>query len=151
SSRRGIHSHPTGSGKTECMAAIVKMFPGCPTVIIAEEKIVSKQIEERLTLRKVAGHSGSIGAFYAGKRPNGQIVVVGSIQALHKMPESARRKEIKRTGADKAWQTRNRNADFLQKVIGKCHMVLIDECVHEDSYITTDKGLVKAKRVYDNI
>lgn len=150
-SMRGIHSHPTGSGKTEMMAAIIKMFPGCPTVLIAEERIVAQQIEERLELRKVAGHSDSIGAFYAGKRPDGQIIVVGSIQALQKPPESARKKELKRTGSDKAWVTRNKNADYLQKVVAKCHMVLIDECdrASSDLYkLLFDKWAKNAKRFY---
>jgi len=143
----GIHAHKTGSGKSEMIAGIISMFPKCPTMVIAEEKIVLSQLVERLQLRSIT----DVGEFYAGKRPDGQLIIVGSIQALSLPPGSARKAEIKRTGTDKAWQTRRKNALYLQEAVKKCHLLLVDECVHEDSYITTDKGLIKAKRVYENI
>lgn len=129
----GIHCHPTGGGKTEIIAGIVASRPDCPTVIIAEEKIVLKQIVQRLQLRKVAEE---VGKFFAGKRPSGQTVIVGSIQALRMPSKKERQLEIKRTGADKAWQTRHKNATFLQDALKCCAMILVDECDRctSDSY-----------------
>jgi len=130
---RGILDLPTGAGKTELMAAAISMYPGCPTAIIAEEVIVSQQIKERLELRKVVEE---VGEFFAGKRPNGQVVIVGSIQALRSPPQSARRAEKKRTGDDKAFRTRQKNAQYLQKMVERCHMIMVDECdrASSDSY-----------------
>lgn len=125
----GIHAHKTGAGKSEMMAAIISMFPHCPTAVIAEEKIVLSQLVERLQLRSIT----DVGEFYAGKRPDGQLIIVGSIQALSIPPGSARKAELKRTGMDKAWQTRRKNALFLQEAIKKCHLLLVDECDRSSS------------------
>lgn len=120
----------TVTHNTEMMAAIIKMFPGCPTAVIAEEVIVTQQIKERLELREVAGSQG-VGEFYAGKRPDGQLVVVGSVQALQ-TPQPPKRNEGEEDDKweirKKAYKTRSKNAKILQKIIGKCHLILIDEC-----------------------
>jgi superfamily II DNA or RNA helicase len=76
----GIISATTGSGKTEIMCGIVKMFR-CPTVIITEQIVVLEQIVQRLQLRNVV-HNNDIGMFCYGNMPNGNIVIVGSIQSL---------------------------------------------------------------------
>lgn len=122
----------TVTHNTEMMAGIISMFPQCPTAVIAEEKIVLSQLVERLQLRAIT----DVGEFYAGKRPNGQLIIVGSIQALSIPPGSARKAELKRTGMDKAWQTRRKNALFLQEAIKKCHLLLVDEAdrASSDSY-----------------
>lgn len=123
----------TVTHNTEMLAGIVASRPGCPTVIIAEEKIVLKQIVQRLQLRKVAEEPGK---FFAGKRPNGQTVIVGSIQSLRSPSKKERNLEMKRRGNDKAWQTRSKNARFLQEALKLCEMVLVDECDRctSDSY-----------------
>lgn len=78
----GIFDITTGGGKTEILAGIIKAIP-CPTVIIAEQRIIIEQIKKRLELRDVVPESeGGIGLFYAGATPTGQTVIVGSIQSL---------------------------------------------------------------------
>lgn len=76
----GIFSMPTGSGKTEVMAGIIKGTP-VPTVIIAEQRVIIEQTKQRLELRDVVSDDG-VGLFYAGATPTGQMVVIGSIQSL---------------------------------------------------------------------
>lgn len=76
----GLVSAVTGSGKTELMCALVKMFR-CPTVIITEQIIVLNQIVERLEMRNVV-HGNDIGLFCHGHMPEGNLVIVGSIQSI---------------------------------------------------------------------
>ena len=86
----GIISSPVGSGKTEIICGLVKMFR-CPTVIITEQIVVLEQIVERLTMRQVV-HNNDIGMFCHGHMPDGNLVVVGSIQSLSspKKPEKSK-------------------------------------------------------------
>lgn len=81
----GIIKSPTGSGKTELIAAIAKIYGGT-TVVIADIRVVIEQIKERLELRDVA--DDGVGLFYGGSTPTGQKVVVGSIQSLMTPPVS---------------------------------------------------------------
>jgi superfamily II DNA or RNA helicase len=74
----GMFSLCTGAGKTELIAGICKMMQ-CPTVIIAEQTIIIDQIKERIELRDV---TDEVGLFYAGRMPNDQIIVVGTVQSL---------------------------------------------------------------------
>lgn len=123
----GIVAVGTGGGKTEIMAGIIKMY-NCPTVVLCDMTTVVNQIKERLSLRKVVEE---VGMFYAGRRPNGQQVIVGSIQSLmipkepsktkRDTPESFQRKM-------KAYRTRRANARRLREIIGKCEMIMVDEC-----------------------
>jgi len=145
---RGIHWHVTGAGKTEIMAGIIKAYPGCPTAIIVEEVIIAQQIKERLELREVVN---KVGEFFAGKRPeNDQLVIVGSIQSLRSPTEDERFKELKKKGTDKAWQTRRENAELLQKLVSKCHMVMVDECDRASSkqYRELFRKHSKARYIY---
>ncbi|MDP6583259.1 MAG: DEAD/DEAH box helicase family protein, partial [Anaerolineales bacterium] len=123
----GIISLVTGGGKTEIMAGIAKALD-CPTVILCEMTVVVDQIKERLELRKIVEE---VGMFYAGKRPNGQRIIVGSFQSLiipsapkktkRDTPESYARKI-------KGFKTRRKNARKLRDIIGKCDLLLVDEC-----------------------
>jgi superfamily II DNA or RNA helicase len=79
-SETGMVHHATGSGKTESMAGIIKLFR-CPTVIITEQVIVLDQIMKRMVLRNVV-HNNDIGLFTSGFTPDNNLVIVGSIQAL---------------------------------------------------------------------
>lgn len=74
----GILSIPTGGGKTEVAAALTKLILG-NVVILGDMQVVVSQITERLKLR---GAADDIGMFFAGEMPNGQSVVVGSVQSL---------------------------------------------------------------------
>lgn len=76
----GIIHWTTGSGKTEAMCGIVKMFR-CPTVIVTEQIVVLEQVVERLKLRNVV-HNDDVGLFCHGNQPDGNLVIVGSIQSL---------------------------------------------------------------------
>jgi len=140
----GIVSITTGGGKTEIMAAICKAM-NCPTVIIAEQVIVVEQIKDRLQLREVCEEPG---LFYAGKMPAGQLIIIGSIQSLvlpkkkPQKPEKDNYKTTKSSSAEtkfrqaqkryqaslKAFKSRTKKARTLHQLIGKCHMILVDEC-----------------------
>jgi len=133
-----IFDIPTGGGKTEILCGLCKAIE-CPTLIIADQTVVIDQIKSRLELRDVGGE---IGMFYAGKRPNGEMVIVGSIQSLStptKVPEEPMR-TAKDTDATyrrklKNWEsrlvgfkTRKKNAKVLQEYARKAEMVIVDEC-----------------------
>lgn len=138
----GIFAVHTGGGKTEIMAGIIKMFPACPTVIIAEQLVVVDQIKKRLELRMIVEE---VGEFYAGKRPNGQIVVVGSIQSLMS-PKPAQLRKIKKSKESeaikerkiRAYYTRVKNSKKLQKIISKCDLLLVDESDRSSSSMYND-------------
>lgn len=76
----GILSAVTGSGKTEIMCALIKLY-GYNTVIITEQLVVLNQIVDRLILRDVAKEEG-VGIFCSGHMPSGQKIIVGSIQSI---------------------------------------------------------------------
>lgn len=90
----GIISSTTGSGKTEVMCGIVKLFR-CPTVVITEQIVVLEQIVERLQMRQVV-HNDDIGMFCHGNMPDGNLVIVGSIQSLS-TPPVPKKEDIKQT------------------------------------------------------
>jgi len=113
----GIHKHVTGAGKTEMMAGIAKVF-NCPTVIIAEQRIVIEQIKERLELRDVIPEAG---LFYGGSTPNGHLVVVGSIQSLTTPPVSLKKKQ------PDAYKKRYKRAKQFQSIVGRADLLLVDE------------------------
>jgi superfamily II DNA or RNA helicase len=134
----GIVDVPTGGGKGEIICCIAKAIQ-CPTIILADQTIVISQLKKRLELRDVAEE---IGMFYAGKRPNDELIVVGSIQSLSpptKPPDLPTRKD-KETDAQfakrsekwdklfKAYQTRRKNAKFVQQYVKNAEMIMIDEC-----------------------
>ena len=91
----GVIVGSTGSGKTECICGLVKMFR-CPTLIITEQIIVLNQIVEKLKIRNVV-HRDDIGLFCSGHLPDGNLVVVGSIQSVS-TPSEPEKKEIKLSG-----------------------------------------------------
>jgi superfamily II DNA or RNA helicase len=123
----GIISAPTGAGKSEIMAGIAKALDR-PTVVLCDMTVVVDQLKDRLELRRAAEE---IGMFYAGRRPNGQQIIVGSFQSL--IIPSVPKKTKKDTPTSyatklKAYRTRRTNARKLRDVIGKCDLLLIDEC-----------------------
>lgn len=134
----GIFSMTTGSGKSEIAAALCRIRR-CSTVILAEQKIVIDQLKERLELRCIAEE---VGLFYAGKTPNGQLVIVGSVQSLQaprKAPARPVRKQdetdakwnerLKRYGATiKGMASRVKRAKVLRQLVRAADMLIIDEC-----------------------
>jgi len=134
----GIFDIPTGGGKGEIICGICKAID-CPTVIVADQTIVIDQLKERLELRQI---NDDIGLFYAGQRPSGQTIVVGSIQSLQpptKPPEVPTQNQdedgdkfLKRAdrwdSKFKAYKTRRKNAKFLQQYVKNADMIIIDEC-----------------------
>lgn len=113
----GLFKFVTGAGKSEIMAGITKLFQ-CPTIIIAEQRIVIEQLKDRLELRNVVDE---VGLFYGGETPTGQLVIVGSIQSLSTPPKSLKKK--KKTAYDK----RVKRAKQFQELVGKCELLLVDE------------------------
>lgn len=120
----GLISAVTGAGKTEIMAAITRLY-GLPTVIIADQRVVIEQIKERLELREIGqtmdGKSG-VGLFYGGETPDGQMIVIGSIQSLSTPPPSVRKKNPAQ------YYTRRDNAELFQQIVSKAGLLLVDEC-----------------------
>lgn len=157
----GIYKAVTGSGKTEMIAGICKSI-NCPTVILADMTVVVSQLKERLQLRNVAEE---IGLFFAGEKPNGEMIVVGSVQSLAAPSEVGPSPSIvdfpdekKYEKAVQKWQqkrdaynTRKRNYRFLIEYIKKAEMLIVDECVDENSFIHTSNGLCTAKSIYDKV
>jgi superfamily II DNA or RNA helicase len=114
----GIVSMPTGGGKTEVMAGIALMYK-CPTVIIADQRIIIEQIKERLELRDVIDE---VGLFYGGTTPTGQSIVVGSIQSLATPPASLRRKDAA------IYAKRKKRSKQFQEITKKADLLMVDEC-----------------------
>lgn len=126
----GYVESTTGSGKTEIMAGICKIMD-CPTVMICDQTIAVTQIAKRLELRDF----DSIGMFMAGVRPNGQKVLVGSVQSLS-IPKAPKRKTLENGSKEplekfnirlKSHYTRIKNCKFLREQIRDCDLLLIDE------------------------
>jgi superfamily II DNA or RNA helicase len=161
----GIINVTMGGGKGELITGICKALP-CPTAIIAEQIQVIEQLKQRLHLRDVCSEPG---LFYAGKMPNGQLIIIGSIQSLVKpkqKPEKPLQENFKDSKSGtakkkfekalknyeikiKAFRSRAKKAEALHKLIGACEMLLVDECVHEDTWIGTDLGVMPAKTLYN--
>ncbi len=134
----GVFHVGTSGGKGELIAAICKVIE-CPTVIMSEQRIVVDQLVKRLQLRMVCEEPGM---FYAGKTPNGQMILVGTIQSLvlpKALPDPPVKEkckndkdyEKKKAAYDqkcKAYFTRKKNAKNLHSIIGKCDMLMVDEC-----------------------
>lgn len=127
---------PTGGGKGELIAGLCKAI-SCPTVILADQTIVIDQLKARLELRDV---TDEVGLFYAGKRPDGQLIVVGTIQSLmpakkplqpivdhdNLSPEDERKLKMweKR---NKAYSTRKANVSELLQYVKNAEMIIVDE------------------------
>lgn len=134
----GVINIPTGGGKSEIICGVCKAID-CPTIIIAEQKVVIDQLKARLEMREI---DSDIGLFYAGKRPSGQTIVVGSIQSLQlpseppPIPDRKKfdseeeylKKAEKWDMAYKGYQTRRKNARYLQKYAKDAEMIIVDEC-----------------------
>jgi superfamily II DNA or RNA helicase len=156
----GVFDIPTGGGKGEIIAGICKAID-CPTVIVADQKIVIDQLKSRLELRDIADE---IGLFYAGHRPNGETIVVGSIQSLAppkvppKMPTRQEDETNKRwlarldkfESSMKGYKTRRKNAKQLQQYVKDAHMILVDECdkATSDPYKLLFRNWFKGQRRY---
>ena len=134
----GMFSLPTGAGKTECIAGLCR-FIKCLTVIFADQRVIVDQIKARLELRDVAD---DIGLFYAGRTPNGQTIVVGSIQSLttpSKIPKppdpadfdnkkSFEKKERQYESMLKGHRSRIKRSKIFQQIVSKADMIICDEC-----------------------
>jgi len=134
----GVYDIPTGGGKGEIICGICKAIE-CPTVIIADQTVVVTQLKQRLELRDVAEE---VGIFYAGRRPNGELIVVGLIQSLGSPgmppqppnqeegePKEKFEKRLKKWESQlQAFQTRKKNAKELRKYVKEAEMIIIDEC-----------------------
>lgn len=117
----GIFKLTTGAGKTELAAAITKLY-NCPTVIIADIRVVIKQIKERLDLRNVEVNGKGTGLFYGGSLPNGESVIIGSIQSLQTPPSSYKKKN------PEAYKSRLKNARKFQEIVKNAELLIVDEC-----------------------
>jgi superfamily II DNA or RNA helicase len=133
----GVINVPTGGGKGELVCAIVKALD-CNTVILADQTIVVDQLKARLELREV---SDTVGMFYAGKRPNGETVVVGSIQSITKVnkpptppsksncedEEDYNRKVKLWERSYKGFKTRQKTAKALLQYVENAECLIVDE------------------------
>ena len=129
----GIFDIPTGGGKTEIIAGICKAISAPQTIILADQIIIVRQIKERLDLRDIA----DVGVFYAGKRPSGQTIVVGSPVSLvlpkppvepEKSDPNYKRKLKAYETKIAAFKTRKKNAKILQEYVKRSDLIIVDEC-----------------------
>lgn len=143
----------TVTHNTEVICGICKAI-SCPTVLLADQTVVVQQIKERLELRDIAE---DVGIFYAGKRPNGQTIVVGSVASLlpPKPPKQLDlndpnyNKKLKAYETKlKAYKTRRKNAKELQSYVKNAEMIIVDECVHENTFINMAEGVMTAGDLY---
>jgi superfamily II DNA or RNA helicase len=156
----GIIDMPTGSGKGEIICGICKAI-ACPTLILADQRVVIDQLKKRLELRDVAGE---VGLFYAGKKPDGQLIVVGLIQSLtppkkpplvpNRKPEESEKAYTKRLEKYdlylKAYHTRMKNVKFLHSYVKKAQLLIVDECdkASSESYKALFRYWFKGRRRY---
>jgi len=156
----GIIDMPTGSGKGEIICGICKAIQ-CPTLILADQRVVVDQLKKRLELRDVADE---VGLFYAGKRPNGQMIVVGLIQSLnpprkmrdipkrnHDESDSSYNKRLNKWEQSyKAYKTRLKNVKFLYSYVKKAQMIIVDECdkATSESYKSLFRNYYNGRRRY---
>lgn len=156
----GLIDMVTGSGKGEIAAGICKAIQ-CPTVIIADQVVVIDQLKDRLELRMVIEE---VGVFYAGKRPDGQLISIGTVQSLTPPTKTPLRpirtaKDTNTTWAKKeknyqqrmtAFQTRTKNARILEKMVKSAHMIIVDEAdkAVSDPYKRLFQHVFKGRRRY---
>jgi superfamily II DNA or RNA helicase len=146
----GIFDVTTGGGKTEIMAGICKVIP-CKTVIITEAVVIVDQIKRRLMLRDVCEEPG---VFYAGSRPDGETIIIGTIASMTdpKHPDYPERdkcssdaeyqRKVKRYPTSlKAYKTRLANKKYLDAAVADADMILVDEC--DKAVSTTWKALFR--------
>lgn len=112
----GLIKAVTGSGKTELAAGIIKLH-NCKTVVIAEQRIVIEQIKQRLNLRDLF----DVGLFYGGEMPDGNQIVVGSIQSLNSPPLSYKLKN------HQAYMKRLEHSKQFQDIVKKAELLIVDE------------------------
>lgn len=158
--KRFLLSDFTVTHNTELIAGLCKAI-SCPTLILADMTIVVSQLKERLELREVASE---IGMFFAGKKPNGEMIIVGSIQSLT-MPKPPRERperseyddDKKHAAAIKRWeasvlgyQTRKKNHKMLMEYVRKAEMLIVDECDRSagPSYREVIRKQFKGRRKY---
>lgn len=134
----GIVDVPTGGGKGEIIAGICKAI-NCPTVIVADQRIVVEQLKTRLELRDIIDE---VGMFYAGEKPNGERIVVGTVQSLSCPSAPPKKPERQKGDTDekyhakldkwvvsvKAYKTRRKNSKNLQEYVRNAEMIIVDEC-----------------------
>lgn len=147
----------TVTHNTEVITALCKAI-SVPTIILADQIIIVRQIKERLALRDIT----DVGMFYAGKRPNGQTLVVGSPASLvlpSQPKEPAESEYTKEQYAKKmatyekameAWKSRKKNTKILQEYVKRSDMIIIDECdkASSDTYKYIFKYLYNGRRRY---
>lgn len=156
----GIADIPTGGGKGEIIAGICKAI-SCPTVVIADQRIVVEQLKSRLELRDVADE---IGLFYAGQKPNGEEIIVGTIQSLSAPSSPPTIPERTKSDTNKTYSTklarwesllkghkkRLANAKMLRKYIKNAEMILVDECdkASSEQFKSLFRNWFKGRRRY---
>lgn len=151
----GIFKATTGAGKSEIIAGLCKAI-NCPTLILADMTVVVSQLRDRLQLREVASE---IGMFFAGEKPNGEQIVIGSIQSLnpptppkaepkledYKNDKTFRQAHQRWQSSVLAYETRKRNYRMLIEYVKKAEMLIVDECDRSSS--TTYKQVIR--RLYN--
>lgn len=136
---RGVGKSPTGSGKTECMAAIAKFVyeqAGWTTLIVTSKKGLAKQSAARF--RKYYGDEISVGQCGDGQKTIGT-VTIGTAQTLMQF-QSRYVKGRGRVDPDKN----------LVKLIDRVDLLMFDEAHHtsSDSWYAIAMAAQNAKRRY---
>lgn len=155
----GLYDLPTGAGKGELIAGTCKAIQ-CPTAIISDQTVVVEQLKTRLELREI---SEDVGLFFSGKMPNGQRVIVGTIQSLtlpkapskpdrlpDEEPAEFKKRHDRYLKTLKAFRSRYRKASLLRKMVGLCDMLIVDEAdrATSKSYRDIFMNVFKGRRRY---
>ena len=121
----GLIKAPTGAGKSELIAGIIKAYK-CPTVVLAEQLVVIDQLKERLELRDVVEE---VGMFYAGMTPEEKLVCIGTSASLiiPPLPTKYANKPTKFLRLMQAHSTRSENALKYREILKKCDLMIVDE------------------------
>lgn len=122
----GILCLPTGAGKGELIAGIIKAYK-CPTVVLAEQVVIIDQLKERLELRDIVEE---VGLFYAGTTPDDKLVCIGTSSSLLIPPLPTRFKDrpTKFLQLMRAHETRSENAMRYRDLLKKADLLIVDEC-----------------------
>lgn len=133
----GIFDMVTGAGKTEVISGICKAIQS-DVVIFADQRIILEQIRERLTLRDI----NDVELFCYGKTPNGNRIVVGSIQSLslpkkpkgppvaldYKTDDGYKKAQKRYEISMAAYKTRKARSKMFRDIVRNVNMIIVDEC-----------------------
>lgn len=134
---RGILELPTGSGKTEIAAAIIKAL-GLKTLFMVHTKDLLHQTIERFKLRLERDDIGIVGD---SNWDTASDIVVGTIQTLYRRLFPEKPEKGKRPKAD----------GKMKEFLNQFQVMFQDECLSGDSFISLPNNeIIAIREIYEN-